>query len=114
MIMLEWTICTNCGKVLDNSKITCPTCNEKTDKLNMDFLKNHLANLTFIIKTLDIQLVKDQCPQIKAQDTPLEVLVLDDLFKYFSFLGLGDGVITDNELEFINELLQTRDRKSVV
>lgn len=107
MIMLEWTICTNCGKVLDNSKITCPTCNEKTDKLNMDFLKNHLANLTFIIKTLDIQLVKDQCPQIKAQDTPLEVLILDDLFKYFSFLGLGDGVITDNELEFINELLQT-------
>ena len=105
--MLEWTICTNCGKVLDNSKTTCPACNKKTDKLDIDFLKNHLTNLTFIIKTLDIQLVKDSCPQIKAQNAPLEVLILDDLFKYFSFLGLGDGKITDNELDFINELLQT-------
>jgi len=105
--MLEWTICTNCGKVLDNSKTTCPACENKTDKLDMDFLKNHLANLTFVIKTLDIQVVKDYCPQIKAQNTPLEVIILDDLFKYFSFLSLSDGVITDNELEFINELLQT-------
>ncbi len=103
--MLEWTICTNCSKVLDNSKTTCPVCNSKTDKINEDFLKNHLKNLTFVIKTMDIQIVKDSCPQIRAQNAPLEVLVLDDLFKYFSYLSLGDGVITDNELEFINTLL---------
>ena len=105
--MLEWTICTNCGKVLDNSKTNCPACNNKTDKLNMDFLKNHLSNLTFLIKTLDLQLITDHCPQIKAQNAPLEVIILDDLFKYFSFLSWGDGVITDRELEFINDLLQT-------
>ncbi|WP_305512751.1 hypothetical protein [Methanobrevibacter sp. V14] len=34
-------------------------------------------------------------------------MVLDDLFKYFSYLGLGDEVITDNELNFINELLNS-------
>ena len=103
--MLEWTICTNCGKVLDNSKTECPTCNQKTDKLDMDFLKNHLSNVLFIIRTMDIELIRQQCPQIKAQNTALDVIVLDDLFRYLSYLGLGDGVITDNEMKFINELL---------
>ena len=103
--MLEWTICTNCGKVMDNSKVTCPNCNSKTEKLGVDYLKNHLSGVLFLIRTLDIDLLKDYCPQIKAQNASLEVVVLDDLFRYFSFLGLGDGVITDNELNFINELL---------
>lgn len=105
--MIEWTICTKCGKVLDNSKDRCPECGDKTDKLNMDFLKNHLSDVTFLIKTLDIDLVKDYCPQIKSLNSSLEIMVLDDLFKYFSYLGLGDEVITDNELNFINELLNS-------
>ena len=103
--MLEWTICTNCGKVLDNSKVNCPNCGSKTEKLGMDYLKGHLSGMLFLIRTLDIDLLKDYCPQIKSQNTSLEVIILDDLFRYFSFLGLGDGVITDNELNFINELL---------
>ena len=103
--MLEWTICTKCGKVLDNSKMTCPNCNSKTEKLGVDYLKSHLSGVLFLIRTLDIDLLKDHCPKISQQNAPLEVVVLDDLFRYFSFLGLGDGVITDNELNFINELL---------
>ena len=105
--MIEWTICTKCGKVLDNSKDICPVCNMKTDKLDMSALKNHLANVTFLVRTLDIELIKDYCPQIREQNSGLEVIVLDDLFKYLSYLGLGDGVITENELEFINELLDS-------
>ena len=110
--MLEWTICTKCGKVLDNSKTVCPVCDNKTDKLGIDFLKSHLSNVTFLVKTLDIDLVKEQCPEIKSHNAPLDVIILDDLFGYFSYLGLGDGIITDNELEFINTLLDanyTRD-----
>ena len=103
--MLEWTICTKCGKVLDNSKMTCPNCNSKTEKLGVDYLKSHLSGVLFLIRTLDIDLLKEHCPKISQQNAPLEVVVLDDLFRYFSFLGLGDGVITDNELNFINELL---------
>ena len=103
--MLEWTICTNCGKVLDNSKVTCPTCNSKTEKLGVEYLKSHLSGVLFLVRTLDIDLLKEYCPKIKSQNASLEVMVLDDLFRYFSFLGLGDGVITDNELNFINELL---------
>ena len=103
--MLEWTICTKCGKVLDNSKMTCPNCNSKTEKLGVDYLKSHLSGVLFLIRTLDIDLLKEHCPKISQQNASLEVVVLDDLFRYFSFLGLGDGVITDNELNFINELL---------
>ena len=51
-------------------------------------------------------MIKDYCPQIKAQNTTLEIIIIDDLFRYFSFLSLSDGVITDRELEFINELLE--------
>lgn len=103
--MLEWTICTNCGKVLDDSKITCPNCGAHTDRLGVDYLKNHLSGILFLIRTMDIDLLKARCPKIAGQNAPLDVIVLDDLFRYFSFLGLGDGVITDNELNFINELL---------
>ena len=103
--MLEWTICTKCGKVLDDSKITCPGCGSKTEKLEMDYLKKHLSGMLFLIRTLDIGLLREQCPTISTQNASLEVVVLDDLFRYLSFLGLGDGVITDNELNFINELL---------
>ena len=103
--MLKWTICTNCGKVLDNEKTYCPECNSKTEKLEIDFLKNHLSNLTFLIKTLDIDLIKNHCSLISKQESPIYAIVLDDLFRWFGYLGLGDGVITDNEMEFINELL---------
>ena len=41
--MIEWTICTKCGKVLDNSKDVCPACGNSTDKLDMAVLKSHLA-----------------------------------------------------------------------
>ena len=105
--MLEWTICTKCGKVLDNSKTVCPACGNKTDKLDMDFLKNHMNSLTFLIKTLDLDMVRDYCPQISRQKVSIEAVIIDDLFAYLSYLGLGDGVITDNEVSFINELLQT-------
>ena len=105
--MIEWTICTKCGKVLDNSKETCPSCGSKTDRLGMETLKGHLSNVTFLIRTMDIGLIRQHCPQISQESDSLEVIVLDDLFRYLSFLGLGDGKITDNELEFINELLNT-------
>jgi SpoVK/Ycf46/Vps4 family AAA+-type ATPase len=102
--MLEWTICTGCGKVLDDSKTVCPTCNRRTEKLEMDFLKNHLSKLTFLIRTLDIDLIRNQC-SLDCENTSLSAVVLDDLFKWLGYLGLGDGKVTDNELEFINELL---------
>ena len=105
--MLEWTICTNCGKVLDNSKNICPGCGGKTDKVNVDFLKNQLSDLKFLIKTLDISLVRDYCPLIKSQNAGVEVIILDDLFRYFSYLSLGDGVISSSEISFINELLDS-------
>ena len=82
--MIEWTICTKCGKVLDNFKETCPVCNTKTDRLDMQALKGHLSNVTFLIRTLDIELIRQYCPQIKAENAQLEVIVLDDLFRYFS------------------------------
>ena len=100
-----WTICSNCGKVLDNSKDKCPFCDAETERIDMDFVKSHLTNSIFLIKTLDIDIVRDYCPQIKNQNDSLEIVVLDDVFRYLSYLGLGDGRITDNELTFINELL---------
>ena len=105
MLMLEWTICTNCGKVLDESKVTCPGCGAETEKIGVDYLKNRLSSFLFLVKTLDIGLLRDYCSRIKSQNASLEVIVLDDLFRYFSFLGLGDGVVSDNEVNFINELL---------
>lgn len=104
--MLEWTVCNNCGKILDSSQNTCPDCHKSVMKVNMDYLANQLSNLSFLVKTLNV--FTSYCPSVNdLENIGLENLIVDDLFKYFSYLGLGDGKITDNELEFINSLLNT-------
>lgn len=101
--MLEWSFCNNCGNILDNSQTECPSCKKTTDKIHMDYLSKQLSNLLFVVKTLDI--FKSFCPSLEDSDP--KIIILDDLFGYFSFLGLSDDKITDNEIEFINSLLNT-------
>lgn len=104
--MLEWTICNNCGKILDNSQSTCSSCSSDVDKIHMDYLAGYMTNLNFLVKTLGI--FTPYCDSVRDLDNvTLESLIVDDLFKYFAYLGLGDDKITDNELEFINSLLDT-------
>ena len=108
--MIEWTLCKNCNKLLDNNQKTCPFCNSDVEVYNLEFLKNMLSKLTFSIKALDNEILLQSCPKItelKSENITLETIVIDDLLKWFSYLGLGDGIITDNELEFINSLLDT-------
>lgn len=104
--MLEWTICNNCGKILDNSQTSCPSCGGEVCRINMDYLRNYLSNVTFLVRTLEV--FRDVIPDIRdLENVSLESIIYDDLFKYFSLLGLGDDEISDNEVEFINELLNT-------
>ena len=104
--MLEWTICENCGKILDNSQEICGSCNTPVGKISMNYLTQHFSNTLFLVKTLEV--FKEYCPSLKELgNASLEGIVIDDMFQWFSYLGLGDGEITDNELEFINELLNT-------
>ena len=104
--MLEWTVCKNCGKILDNSQNTCSSCDSDVDKIHMDYLAGYTTNLNFLVKTLGI--FTPYCDSVRDLDNvSLESLIVDDLFKYFAYLGLGDDRITDNELEFINSLLDT-------
>lgn len=104
--MLEWTICSDCGKIFDNSQETCPTCNVSVDRVHMDYLTGYWVNLDFLIKTISI--FNDYCPTIKALgDRSVESVLADDMFSWLSYLACADGKITDNELEFINDLLIT-------
>ena len=104
--MLEWTICENCGKILDNSQEICNSCNTPVEKVNMNYLTQHLSNTLFLVKTLEV--FKDYCPSLKdLSNKSLEGIVIDDMLQWFSYLSLADGEITDNELEFINSLLNT-------
>lgn len=104
--MLEWTICENCGTILDNSKEICNSCNTPVGKINMDYFTQYFSNTLFLVKTLEV--FRDYCPSLNdLSDASLESIVIDDMFQWFSYLGLGDGEITDNELEFINSLLNT-------
>ena len=108
--MIEWTICKNCGKLLDNNQETCPFCGSEVEIYSMDFLKDILLRLTFSVKTLDNDIILRNCPSIddlKSENNSLNTVIMDDLFRWFGYLGLSDGKITDNELEFINTLLDT-------
>lgn len=104
-MMIEWTVCSNCGKILDNSQTECPSCNGSVSKTNMDCLTKQLSDLVFVVNTLNI--FKPYCDSMSDLDVSLESIIYDDMFKWFAYLGLGDGVITDNEVEFINTLLNS-------
>ena len=95
---------------MDNNQKTCPFCGSEVEIYSMDFLKDMLLKLTFSVKTLDNDIIINNCPSIndlKLENNNLNTVIMDDLFRWFSNLGLGDGKITDNELEFINTLLDT-------
>lgn len=104
--MLEWTICEKCGKILDNSQELCNSCDSPVGKIDMDYFTQYFSNTLFLVKTLEV--FKDYCPSLKdLNNASIESIVIDDMFQWFSYLGLGDGEITENELEFINSLLNT-------
>lgn len=99
--MIEWTICRDCKSVVENTSETCPNCGGPVDRHGMDFVKNYFESVLFLVRTVNS--LKDFCTPIK--DIDFESVLYDDLFMWFSYLGLGDDAITDNELEFINALL---------
>ena len=99
--MLEWSICSDCGTILDKSQETCQNCHTDVEKIHMDYLVRYFNNLKFIVKTASV--FKPYIENLK--DISIETVIIDDLFRYFSYLGLGDGKITENEVEFINVLL---------
>jgi len=100
--MLEWTICNSCGNILDSSNETCPNCGSETEKIGMEYLRSYMTGLSFLIKTAG---VFSRYAAEKPDTATIESIIIDDLFKWFSYLGLGDGKITENEVEFINSLL---------
>ena len=99
--MIEWTICRDCKSVVESTHLTCPKCGGEVEKQNIDFVKDYFNSVIFLVRTINS--LKDFYEPIKSID--FEVVLYDDLFRWFSYLGLGDNKITDNELEFINELL---------
>ena len=101
--MIEWTICKNCKNVVDNTSGTCPLCGGEVEKYQIDYIKNYFNSLLFVTRTIGT--LKDFSPSLK--DINIESVIFDDLFKWFGYLGLGDDKITENELEFINSLLDT-------
>ena len=108
--MLNWTICRACGKILDSSKTICPFCGGEVDKVGTDYLIGNLKSLNFLINTVSI--FKNSSPLLESTEGVfIEDIVADDLFGWFSYLGCGDGKITENEIEFINSLLDTTHTK---
>lgn len=99
--MIEWTICRDCKSVVENTNVVCPNCGGQVDRHQIGFVKDYFNSVLFLINTINS--LKEFYRPIG--DVDFESVVYDDLFKWFSYLGLGDDVITDNELEFINELL---------
>ena len=99
--MIEWTICRDCKSVVDSTNLTCPNCGGEVEKHEIDFVKDYFASVLFLVRTINS--LRDFYEPIKEVD--FEGVLYDDLFMWFSYLGLGDNQITDNELEFINELL---------
>ncbi len=106
-MMLEWTICENCGKLLDNSWDTCPFCASDVKKVDISYIKDYTSQLMLMVKTVD-GMPLDIFPQTsewKKNGNTIESAIIDDLLNWLSYLGMEDADITDNELEFINQLL---------
>ena len=109
--MISWKICEECGKILDNSQRTCPECSRQLKTVNITYLKDYYFRISFLVKTIDftdLEILKDDFPLIygwKSKNLTVESALVDDLLNWLGYLGLGDGAITDEELEFINTFL---------
>lgn len=99
--MIEWTICRDCKSVVENTNETCPNCGGPVDRHGIEFVKDYFESVLFLVRTINS--LKEFYRPVK--DIDFENILYDDLFKWFSYLGLGDDAITENELEFINTLL---------
>ena len=112
-IMIEWTICESCGKILDSSQKTCPHCKSRTKKVDIGFLKDYYFKVSFLAKTIDftdLEILKGDFPMTyswKAKGYTLESALVNDLLNWFGYLSISDEEITDNELEFINSFLDS-------
>ena len=106
-MMLEWTICENCGKLLDNSQDTCPFCASDVKRVDINYLKDYTSQLLFMVRTVDGMPLNifPLTSKWKENSNTVEGAIIDDLLSWLSYLGLSDDNITDNELEFINLLL---------
>ena len=105
--MLEWTICENCGKLLDNSQDSCPFCAGDVKKVDINYLKDYTSQLMIMVRTVD-GMPLDIFPltsEWKGNGNTVESAIIDDLLSWLSYLGLSDDNVTDNEAQFINELL---------
>ena len=77
--MLKWTVCKNCGMILDDSQKSCLNCQGDVENVNMDYLRNYLNNLNFLLKTLNI--FTPYCTSTKDMgNLTLESIIVDDLF----------------------------------
>lgn len=101
--MIEWTICRDCKSVVDGANMKCPNCGGEVERHGIDFVRDYFQSVLFLIRTVNS--LKEFCEPIR--ETDFESVFYDDLFMWFSYLGLGDDVITDNELEFINTVLDS-------
>lgn len=96
--MLEWTVCSGCGKILDSNQKTCQSCGGDVEKIHMDYLCSYLSNVNFLVRTIS---VFGNFPDESPDET-----VCSDLARWLSHLARSDEIVTDNELEFINTLLE--------
>ena len=90
--MIEWNICRDCKSVVDSAHASCPNCGGAVEIHQMDFVKDYFNSVIFLVKTMNS--LKGFLEPIR--DVDFEGVIYDDLFMWFSYLGLGDNVITDN------------------
>ena len=79
-MMLEWTICENCGKILDNFQGTCPFCGSAVKKVDMSYVKDYTSQLLLLARTVDA-MPSDIFPQTsewRKSGNTTESAIIDD------------------------------------
>ena len=121
-------VCPECGRLINDYAIRCVGCNHyfkdaedaKYGKINSELL-NSVEALFDGTKTYDDFFKEENvesCKLInfwKSQGVPIEQILMCDLVDWLCYLGLGDGVIVDAEINFIRNYFNLWfDHKSIM
>ena len=103
--------CPRCGKLSSGNDFYCKYCGYKLQVKENPYvlLKNNVNNVLNYARIIDNNFqennFKPLIRDLKSKSLRVESVVLEDLFDWLCYLGVGDGHIDDTEIDFINFIL---------